>query len=93
MLKIIGTFILIYLIFRVFTYYILPWIMRMYIKSFKKKFYEQNPHLRPDEPQKKGKSKVNIKFNRSAQKSGIDKDFGDYIDFEEIKEDKKNKKS
>jgi hypothetical protein len=91
MLKIIGTFVLIYLTFRLFTYYVLPWIMRMYLNRFRKKFYEQNPHLRPDEEKPKGKSKVKITYSRSAQKSGIDNNFGEYIDFEDIKEEKKKK--
>ncbi len=90
MLRIIATFILIYLVFRLFTHYILPWVARWYLNRFKKKFYEQNPHLRQEkQSDKKSQSGVKISYRKSDEKSGVDDHIGEYIDFEDIKENKK----
>jgi hypothetical protein len=88
LLKLITTFVLIYLAFRFVTMYLFPALLRWYIHQFKKKFYEQNPHLRPQqETRKKG---VNIRDERSPEAGKITDKIGEYIDFEEIKDDKKN---
>ncbi|TVQ86289.1 MAG: hypothetical protein EA393_12335 [Bacteroidetes bacterium] len=92
LIRIIATFILIYLIFRLFTSIVLPWLMRWYLNRFKKKFYEQNPHLRQDQEQTgKGKSKVRITYKRSQQGEKSLDDVGEYVDYEEIKEEEKKK--
>ncbi|MFN2395692.1 MAG: hypothetical protein ABR597_08395 [Bacteroidales bacterium] len=89
-MRIIATFILIYLIFRLFTYYVLPWILKWYLKRFKKKFYESNPHLRQEEETSgKGKSKVRITYKRSDERNKSLDDVGEYVDFEELDEEKK----
>ena len=70
LLRIIATFILIYLVFRLFTYYVLPWILKWYLKRFKRKFYERNPHMRQqEETNGKGKSKVSITYRRSDERN------------------------
>ncbi len=43
MLKVIATFILIYLLFRVLTMWVFPLIGRWYLDRYKKRFYRQNP--------------------------------------------------
>ncbi len=92
LIRILATFILIYLIFRLFTTYVLPWLMRWYLNRFKRKFYEQNPHLRQEEEQtKKGKSKVRITYKRSQQNGKSLDDVGEYVDFEDI--DDENQKN
>lgn len=92
MLRIIATFIIIYLVFRLFTTLILPWLVRWYIARFRKKFYEQNPHLRQEQThQSKGKSKVKISYSQSQQKGKSLDDVGEYVDFEDVKERKQEK--
>jgi hypothetical protein len=71
MLRLIATFILIYLVFRIVTAWIMPMIVRWYVNRHKKKYYEKNPEVRRDKP-----------TTKSDQ-------LGEYVDFEEIKEDEK----
>ena len=49
-------------------------------------FYEQNPHLDPDAKKKEGEVKVDSRPENGKQAERKDDDFGDYIDYEEIKE-------
>mgnify|MGYP006286484303 CR=1 FL=1 len=94
LLRILATFILIYLVFRLFTYYVLPWILKWYLKRFKRKFYERNPHLRQEEEATgKGKSKVHITYKRSDERNKSLDDVGEYVDFEDVDEEKKRNKN
>ncbi len=93
MLRILATFVFIYLIFRLFTTLVLPWLVRWYLARFRRKFYEQNPHLSQDEPApRKGKAGVKISYSQSDKKGHSLEDVGEYVDFEEVKEKKENKK-
>ncbi len=97
LIRIIATFILIYLAFRLFTMYIFPWLLRWFINRQKEKFYEQNPHLRPDEPDKKKKPGTHFSGGTQTTEKPTDQ-IGEYIDFEEVKEEtekdkKKNNKT
>ena len=87
MLRIIATFILIYLAFRLFTMYLLPYVMRWYMGRIKRKFYEQNPHLRQQdaEPTKRKKG-VNIHFDKTAHSDKSLDDIGEYIDYEDVED-------
>lgn len=87
LLKLIVTFVLIYLAFRFVTMYLFPALLRWYIYRFKKKFYEQNPHLRPEKETRR--SGVNIRDEGNPEAGKITDKIGEYIDFEEIKDDKK----
>jgi hypothetical protein len=95
MLRIIVTFIIIYLIFRVVTRYVFPWLLKWYLARFRRKFYEQNPHLRQDEPDygksSSSRSKMKITIDPKDTKSNIDDSIGEYVDFEEVKEKNKEK--
>ena len=89
MLRIILTFILIYLIFRVLTAYVFPWLVRWYLKRFQKRFYRDNPWFAEQQGRKRqGEDEVHIKGKPPKSKK---EDLGEYVDFEEIKEDKKDK--
>jgi hypothetical protein len=91
LIKLIVTFILIYLAFRVITMHLVPVLIKWYLKRFQQKFYEQNPHLRREqEVHKKGGRVIIQEETKKADKSLPD-DIGEYIDYEEIKEDKKKK--
>lgn len=87
MLRIILTFILIYLIFRILTTYVFPWLVRWYLRRFQNRFYRDNPwHQQQQQHKKEGE--VNI--SGAPPKSKKDQ-LGEYVDFEEIKEDPKEK--
>lgn len=85
MLRLIATFIIIYLAFRVFTALFFPLIAKWYLNRFKKRFYQQNPGY--EERSRKGK--VNIKMPPGAAKAAQSEHIGEYVDYEEIKEDPK----
>lgn len=87
LLKIIATFILIYLIFRIFIAWILPMIARWYINRFKKRFYQQNPHTRQAR-ERHTSGEVNITYTQDPGQATTS-DLGEYVDFEEIKEKEK----
>ena len=78
-LWIIFIFITIYYGFQLFFRYVLPWLLARFIRKQQEKFSSMNQnHSSKDE------IKVNKK-NKSNSKSD-DGSFGEYIDFEEIKE-------
>jgi hypothetical protein len=87
LIKLIATFLIIYLVFRFFTMYLLPVLIRWYLNRFKKRFYEQNPHLRKDEH-----DNTTSNMNTKKESGNITNQIGEYVDFEEIKDEKKDKK-
>lgn len=85
MLRIIGTFILIYLIFRVLTAYVFPWIVKWYLNRVKEKFYQQNPHYaETQKKQKKGEVTITYKDDKNKPDTN---NLGEYTDFEDLKEE------
>lgn len=82
MFKFLLIVLAIYLFFRVFTSVILPFIVRLTVKKFQNRFYEDNPHLRPDEKPKDGK--VTIHRVSDDKNSRVPPDLGEYTDYEEI---------
>lgn len=73
----------VYLFFKVFNRFILPLLIRLTMRKVQDRFYEQNPHLRPESPQKEGK--VTIKRVSRDKNDRTTRDEGEYIDYEEIK--------
>ena len=84
MLKVLWIFLLIYLLFRLFTRTLLPFFARKYVKKAQEKFYQQNPDIDPDEAKRK-EGEVEVKSRPKNQHSKKN-DLGDYVDFEEIEE-------
>lgn len=84
MLKFIGTILIIYLIFRVLTTYVFPWLVKRYIERAKNKFYSDNPQYR--EKQEKKAGEMTISYKDDQDQPDTDK-LGEYTDFEDIKED------
>ncbi|MFH1121127.1 MAG: DUF4834 domain-containing protein [Bacteroidota bacterium] len=74
---------LIYLFFRIFNRFILPFLVRLTLRKVQSKFYGQNPHLKPEPPQKEGK--VTIKRVSKDKNKQDSSDIGEYVDYEEIK--------
>ena len=91
MLRIIATFILIYLIFRIMIFFVFPKIGQWYLNRHRNKFYKNNPAAaRARERREKQKMHV----SQSGQKNTNDTDnIGEYVDFEEIKDSSQDKQS
>ncbi|MFP4064486.1 MAG: DUF4834 family protein [Bacteroidales bacterium] len=86
MLRIIATFIIIYLIFRVLTTVIFPWIAKWYIRRYQKRFYRNNPQAHQARRKRKD---GDVHISRMGDKRKPDTDrLGEYVDYEEIKEEK-----
>lgn len=84
MLNLIISFFFIYFIFRLLVSYIMPLLMRRYVRRRKRDFYEQNPNY--GNYRQNSQNKVNINYpNRDKH---FDISDIEYTDFEEIKEDK-----
>jgi hypothetical protein len=72
---------IIYLVFKVLSKYVLPFLVRKSVKNFQEKFYQQNPNVR-----RKEEGEVTIQQDKKTkEKSG---DIGEYVDFEEVKDEK-----
>ncbi|MFO7873363.1 MAG: hypothetical protein R6U62_02670 [Bacteroidales bacterium] len=88
MLRIIVIFILIYLLFRLLTTVVFPLFARWYLNRYKKRFYRDNP--RADKARKRqAANRREQRDKRSNKQSETDK-IGEYVDFEEIKDDNKD---
>lgn len=76
MLRLIATFVLIYLVFRIVTAWIMPMVVRWYVNRYKKKYYRENPQAKKQQtPSPKGQPPT-----RTDQ-------LGEYVDFEEVEEE------
>lgn len=83
LLKLIIILLSFYLFFRLFTIYIAPLLVKLFIKRVQKKFFNQNPEMNPDLRPKKGK--ITIHRMKDKKDNEIPPDLGDYIDYEELK--------
>jgi hypothetical protein len=82
MLRIIATFILIYLIFRIIISFVLPKIGQWYLNRHREKFYHNNPGAARAKERHKNQG-MNISENEKGKHTDTDK-IGEYVDFEEI---------
>jgi len=82
---IIIFFVLLYYLIKMFFRYVLPWLLRKYVKKQQEKF-GQNAWGREEPPEGE------IKIKRPAQtKHKDDRDFGEYIDFEDVDNEEQEK--
>jgi hypothetical protein len=72
MLRLIATFVLIYLLFRVLTAWVFPLVVRWWVNRYKKKYYRDNARTARQDQQPESKTDR----------------IGEYVDFEEIKHEK-----
>ncbi len=92
LLRIIAIFIIIYLIFRVITMYVMPWLLRKFIERQRKKFYGDDPKSKRRSSQKKKDYGDEVNVNIKNKRQITSDDIGEYVDYKEIK-DKDTKKS
>ena len=74
--------IVIYFAFRLIGKYLLPLIIKYYIKRFQQKFYQQNPHINPD--RKEGQTNIDFSQKRKSNRKTNADAIGEYVDFEEL---------
>lgn len=72
-----------YVFFRIFALYIAPFLIKLFIRRVQKKFYENNSHMNRDSNTKSGK--VTIHRMKDSKDNDIPSDLGEYIDYEEVK--------
>ncbi len=85
MLRIIATFILIYLIFKIIISFVLPRIGQWYLNRHRDKFYRNNPDAARAR-ERRDKQGMHISQKGKEKHTESDK-LGDYVDFEEIDDD------
>lgn len=90
LLRIIAVFILIYLIFRLVTMYVMPWLLRKYIERQRKKFYGEG-HSKRGHSAKGSDEGEEVHVNIKHKKKISSDDIGEYVDFKEIKDKDKSK--
>jgi len=84
MFKVLWIILLIYLLFRLLTRTLFPFLARNYVKKAQEKFYQQNPNIDPEEAkQREGEVKVKSRPKAQLKKK---EELGDYVDFEEVDE-------
>lgn len=83
LIRLIIIIISVYLFFRLFSRIILPMLVKVTMRRFQNRFYEQNPHLRPEPPREEGK--VTIEHIPDDKPGSTASDAGEYVDYEEIK--------
>jgi len=86
LLKTIAILIIIYYAFKIFSRYIAPIFLKKVINNVEKKYREQQENQSNTSTDGKVGETV-IAKKPSTQKEG-NKSVGDYVDFEEVKEDK-----
>jgi hypothetical protein len=82
-LKIVFILILVYYAFKLTATYVFPWLLGRFVKKQQEKFFGQNQPY-GDKTKSDVKNETNGKTKKSITKD--DSSFGEYVDFEEIKE-------
>ena len=77
---------IIYFLFRILSRFVFPWIAAWWLRRFERNFFERNPHLRREEQRKEGEVHIDY-MPPGTSKTGDDD--GEYIDYQEIKENDK----
>jgi len=85
LLRIIGIFILIYLVFRLITMYVMPWLLRKFIERQRKKFYGED-HSKRGHSKQSSDEREDVHINIKGKKKVSSDDIGEYVDFKEIKD-------
>ncbi|MBN2747502.1 MAG: DUF4834 family protein [Bacteroidales bacterium] len=84
-LRVLFILIIVYYVFKLLVRYVFPFFVKRYLSNFQKKFYESNPHLDPNQTTSKD-GEVKVKRKTSDDRKGKPDNFGEYVDYEEIKD-------
>lgn len=83
LLRTIIIIVIAYYLIRLITRYILPLVARYFIRKTQAQYQKQT------EPKRKKSGEINIEF--APERKGSKEELGEYIDYEEINEEKTNK--
>ncbi len=83
LIRFIVIFLLVYLLISLFTRYIFPFILRLFFSRMGKRYRERYDRRSGNKTKKEGEVKIDYVPRRSKK---IDKDSGEYIDYEELDE-------
>ncbi len=86
-MEIILIILALYILSRFLIPIIVPWLLKYSLKKFQSRFFDQNPHMKPDSASMEGK--VTIQKMKDDKDNDIPNDLGEYIDYEEIKNNQK----
>ena len=78
---------LIYLLAKLFTRYLLPYILKRFIRKTEEKYKRQQQEYQ-DQTKKEGDIRINYKNKKHQQKKTDD--LGEYVDYEEVDDEKSN---
>lgn len=85
LLRFLFVLVIIYYGFKLIIKYVLPWILARFVKKQQEKYQNMNSGFENDY-RSSNQSDVKIKTNTPNKNNDEDDGFGEYIDFEEIKE-------
>lgn len=85
LLRTLAIFVIIYYAFKFFSRYIAPIFLKKVINNVEKKYKEQQQN-QYEEPQ--GKVGETVIAKKPAEPKESKKEVGDYVDYEEVKDDK-----
>jgi hypothetical protein len=83
LLRTIAIIIIVYYVFKFISRYILPLFVKKMVENVQKKYTEQQQNKYEDANGKVGETVIAKKPNESKESN---KDVGDYVDYEEVKE-------
>ena len=83
LLRTIAIIIIVYYVFKFISRYILPLFVKKMVENVQKKYTEQQQNKYEDSNGKVGETVIAKKPNESKESN---KDVGDYVDYEEVKE-------
>ena len=81
--RLILIVIIVYLIYRALVRYIIPFLLKVYLKKSQERFFDQNPGLRHEENKKEGEVSVDYVPGKKKGKKELDDD--EYIEYEDVK--------
>ncbi len=90
LLRFLFFVIILYLIFRLLGRYVLPWLVKRYVRNVQKRYYRHNPHMDPRKRDKGKQNEGNIHIKRSGKKDDSRENnsgLGEYVDYEEVNDD------
>lgn len=84
LIKTIAVIFAVYYSFKIIGRYVLPWLLKRFINKQQEKYYQQNGNP----PNRSNQQEGEVKITSAPNRVGKNDDLGEYVDYEEITEDK-----
>jgi hypothetical protein len=89
LIKLALFLLLIYLLVKLFTRYLLPYILKRFIRKTEERYKQQRKAY---EDQNKQEGDIRIEYQNKKQRSKKTDNLGEYVDYEEIDDEEKDNK-